>query len=75
MKSLTTSMEDFKIMESGKELTTRETMKDGKLRGHNPWTSIMGGDGMQIQIDNRNSNIVYYRIPIRKLLSRRLGKQ
>ena len=27
--------------------------------GHNPWTSIMGGDGMQIQIDNRNSNIVY----------------
>lgn len=27
--------------------------------GHYPWTSIMGGDGMQIQIDNRNSNIVY----------------
>ena len=27
--------------------------------GHNPWTSIMGGDGMQIQIDKRNSNIVY----------------
>lgn len=27
--------------------------------GHNPWTSIMGGDGMKIQIDNRNSNIVY----------------
>ena len=27
--------------------------------GHNPWTSIMGGDGMQVQIDNRNSNIVY----------------
>ncbi len=27
--------------------------------GHNPWTSIMGGDGMQIQIDNRDSNIVY----------------
>ncbi len=27
--------------------------------GHNPWKSIMGGDGMQIQIDKRNSNIVY----------------
>ncbi|PCJ97645.1 MAG: glycosyl hydrolase [Flavobacteriaceae bacterium] len=27
--------------------------------GHNPWTSILGGDGMQIQIDKRNSNIVY----------------
>ncbi|MBT8291075.1 MAG: glycosyl hydrolase, partial [Muriicola sp.] len=27
--------------------------------GHYPWTSIMGGDGMQIQIDKRNSNIVY----------------
>tara|TARA_B100001057_G_scaffold498831_1_gene607287 strand:+ start:20005 stop:22824 length:2820 start_codon:yes stop_codon:yes gene_type:complete len=27
--------------------------------GKNPWQSIMGGDGMQIQIDKRNSNIVY----------------
>ena len=27
--------------------------------GHNPWTSIMGGDGMQIQVDKRNPNIVY----------------
>jgi photosystem II stability/assembly factor-like uncharacterized protein len=27
--------------------------------GHNPWTSIMGGDGMKVQIDRRNSNIVY----------------
>lgn len=27
--------------------------------GHNPWTSIMGGDGMQVEIDPRNSNIVY----------------
>ena len=27
--------------------------------GHNNWTSIMGGDGMQIQIDNRDSNIIY----------------
>ncbi|NER13171.1 glycosyl hydrolase [Leptobacterium flavescens] len=27
--------------------------------GHYPWESIMGGDGMQVQVDNRNSNIVY----------------
>ncbi|WP_425076286.1 WD40/YVTN/BNR-like repeat-containing protein [Psychroserpens sp. S379A] len=27
--------------------------------GQYPWKGIMGGDGMQIQIDNRNSNIVY----------------
>ncbi|WP_350289428.1 glycosyl hydrolase [uncultured Croceitalea sp.] len=27
--------------------------------GQNPWKMIMGGDGMQVQIDNRNSNIVY----------------
>ncbi|TVZ58416.1 sortilin (neurotensin receptor 3) [Flavobacteriaceae bacterium MAR_2010_105] len=27
--------------------------------GQYPWKSIMGGDGMQVQIDSRNSNIVY----------------
>jgi len=27
--------------------------------GKNSWESIMGGDGMHIQIDDRNSNIVY----------------
>ncbi|WP_431132821.1 VPS10 domain-containing protein [Psychroserpens mesophilus] len=27
--------------------------------GHYPWKSIMGGDGMQIQIDSRNHNVVY----------------
>ena len=27
--------------------------------GKNPWEMIMGGDGMQVQIDSRNSNIVY----------------
>ncbi|MFS4455233.1 VPS10 domain-containing protein [Maribacter sp. 2304DJ31-5] len=27
--------------------------------GHYPWESILGGDGMQVQIDNRNSDIVY----------------
>lgn len=27
--------------------------------GRNPWQMLLGGDGMQVQIDNRNSNIVY----------------
>jgi photosystem II stability/assembly factor-like uncharacterized protein len=27
--------------------------------GENPYSSIMGGDGMQVQIDSRNTNIVY----------------
>ena len=27
--------------------------------GHNPWKSILGGDGMQVQIDSRNTDIVY----------------
>lgn len=27
--------------------------------GQYPWKSIMGGDGMQVEIDNRNHNLVY----------------
>ncbi|WP_188373041.1 WD40/YVTN/BNR-like repeat-containing protein [Winogradskyella haliclonae] len=38
--------------------TAREN-KSWHQRGQYPWKSIMGGDGMQIQIDNRNSDIVY----------------
>ncbi|WP_299121683.1 sialidase family protein [uncultured Winogradskyella sp.] len=33
--------------------------KSWHQRGQYPWEGIMGGDGMQIQIDSRNSNIVY----------------
>lgn len=33
--------------------------KSWHQRGQYPWKGIMGGDGMQIEIDNRNSNIVY----------------
>ncbi len=33
--------------------------KSWHQEGQYPWKSIMGGDGMQIEIDNRNSNIVY----------------
>ncbi|RZV60369.1 MAG: glycosyl hydrolase, partial [Flavobacteriaceae bacterium] len=33
--------------------------KSWHARGKYPWEGIMGGDGMQIQIDSRNANIVY----------------
>lgn len=28
-------------------------------QGQYPWKSIMGGDGMQVQIDSRNKNVIY----------------
>lgn len=48
--------------------------KAWEQNGKNPWASIMGGDGMQIQIDNRNpSKIItgyqfgnYYRLDLDK---------
>ncbi|WP_179344485.1 WD40/YVTN/BNR-like repeat-containing protein [Winogradskyella ursingii] len=33
--------------------------KSWEQQGQYPWKSIMGGDGMQVQIDDRNSDIVY----------------
>lgn len=36
-----------------------ETDSRWQQTGQNPWKSIMGGDGMQVQIDNRNHNVVY----------------
>ena len=33
--------------------------KSWHQRGQYPWEGIMGGDGMQIEIDKRNHNIVY----------------
>ena len=33
--------------------------KRWNMNGKYPWEMIMGGDGMEIQIDNRNSNTVY----------------
>lgn len=38
---------------------TAKTNKSWKQSGKNPYESIMGGDGMQVQVDNRNPNIVY----------------
>lgn len=48
--------------------------------GQNPWKSIMGGDGMQIQIDRRDANTVYtgfqfgnyYRLDLAKGKSKRI---
>ena len=36
-----------------------KTDKLWKHTGQNPYQSIMGGDGMQVQVDDRNPNIVY----------------
>lgn len=33
--------------------------KSWQQSGQNPYQSIMGGDGMQVQVDDRNPNIVY----------------
>lgn len=33
--------------------------KSWHARGQYPWEGIMGGDGMQVQVDSRNANIVY----------------
>ncbi|QTD36239.1 glycosyl hydrolase [Polaribacter batillariae] len=33
--------------------------KSWQQSGQNPYESIMGGDGMQVQVDNRDANIVY----------------
>ncbi len=45
-------MEAYKIMGFGKELDTAREDKAWHQSGHYPWKNIMGGDGMQIQIDN-----------------------
>ena len=38
--------------------TSKESLRWHQT-GQNNWRSIMGGDGMQVQIDNRDSNIIY----------------
>jgi len=39
--------------------STHEENKSWQQSGQYPYKSIMGGDGMQIAVDNRNSDIVY----------------
>ena len=45
--------------------------------GQNPYESIMGGDGMQVQVDERNQNIVYtgYQFGNYFRIDRKKGKQ
>ncbi|MGB3776638.1 MAG: glycosyl hydrolase, partial [Leeuwenhoekiella sp.] len=38
---------------------TAKNDKSWESDGEYPWQSIMGGDGMQVQVDSRNANIVY----------------
>ena len=38
---------------------TAEQNKDWESSGEYPWKRIMGGDGMQVQVDSRNPDIVY----------------
>tara|TARA_B100001146_G_scaffold225213_1_gene247925 strand:- start:3267 stop:6110 length:2844 start_codon:yes stop_codon:yes gene_type:complete len=38
---------------------TSEMNNEWMQSGQNPYQAIMGGDGMQVQIDSRNSNVVY----------------
>lgn len=38
---------------------TNEENNRWQQTGQNPWKMIIGGDGMQVQIDNQNSNVVY----------------
>jgi hypothetical protein len=44
--------------------------------GQNPYASIMGGDGMQVQVDERNPNIVYtgYQFGNYYRINREIGK-
>ena len=45
--------------------------------GQNPWESLMGGDGMQVQIDSRNPDIIYtgFQFGIYFRLNRETGDQ
>jgi photosystem II stability/assembly factor-like uncharacterized protein len=51
--------------------------KSWQQSGQNPYESIMGGDGMQVQVDDRNPNIVYtgYQFGNYYRIDREKGKQ
>ena len=50
--------------------------KGWQQSGQNPYQSIMGGDGMQVQVDDRNPNIVYtgYQFGNYSRINRETGK-
>ena len=47
------------VQDNGVWMASNESVESPRWHqtGHNNWTSIMGGDGMQVQIDNRLSLI------------------
>ena len=49
------------LQDNGVWKGANNSIEDSKWQatGKNPWQMILGGDGMQVQIDKRNSNIVY----------------
>ncbi|GAA4109122.1 hypothetical protein GCM10022393_05530 [Aquimarina addita] len=49
------------LQDNGVWVGSIDAKEDSKWHqtGHYPWQQIMGGDGMQVEIDNRNVNIVY----------------
>jgi len=49
------------LQDNGVWMASNESVESPRWHqtGHNNWTSIMGGDGMQVQIDNRNTDIIY----------------
>ncbi|SEC33726.1 Sortilin, neurotensin receptor 3 [Tenacibaculum sp. MAR_2009_124] len=51
--------------------------KSWKQYGKNPYENLMGGDGMQVAVDDRNSNIVYtgYQFGNYYRIDRETGKQ
>ncbi|WP_418602278.1 WD40/YVTN/BNR-like repeat-containing protein [Hwangdonia sp.] len=51
--------------------------KQWQQEGKHPWQRLMGGDGMHIQIDNRNSNVVYtgYQFGNYFRINRKTGEQ
>ncbi|MFD1161556.1 WD40/YVTN/BNR-like repeat-containing protein [Hwangdonia seohaensis] len=51
--------------------------KQWQQEGKHPWQRLMGGDGMHIQIDNRNANVVYtgYQFGNYFRINRKTGEQ
>lgn len=49
------------LQDNGVWMASSEAREDKswKQRGQYPWKMIMGGDGMQVQVDNRDPSIVY----------------
>ena len=49
------------LQDNGVWMGAHNTLENNRWQssGENPWKGILGGDGMQVQIDSRDPNIVY----------------